>query len=79
MCKYGTLTELEVTICARDEYGGHHRKVKKIDFCIAHLVKALDDANILMLSSCCGHKKMDGHIWLHDGRMLVIKNRRVYI
>ena len=46
---------------------------KKIDYCIADIVKALQESNINMISSCCGHKIKNGWICLADGRSLIIK------
>jgi len=46
---------------------------KKIDYCIAPIVKALQDAGIDMRGSCCGHGESKGTILLQDGRVLVIK------
>jgi|SRR3989304_9383533 len=37
-----------------------------IDSCIAPIVKALQDANIITTSSCCGHGKTNGYIVLGD-------------
>ena len=45
-----------------------------VDYCIADIVAALNAANITTGASCCGHNKMDGTIWLEDGRELWIKN-----
>ena len=52
-------------------------KFAKIDKCIAPIVKALQEGGIDMRGSCCGHGKNDGEILLQDGRMLVIKPKRV--
>lgn len=43
-----------------------------IDACIASLVKAIQEGGIDMLGSCCGHGKREGHIWLADGRGLLV-------
>jgi len=43
-----------------------------IDRCIAPIIGALNGAGIQTSSCCCGHKKEFGHIWLRDGRVLVI-------
>jgi len=74
MCKRGTLEQVEVTIPAHlSSTGKPGKTVKLIDKCIAPLVKALNDAGITTILSCCGHGKVDGQINLADGRILVIK------
>lgn len=74
MCKWGTYEKVEVTIPAELSYTGEERKaVKKIDKCIAPIVRALEQAGIKMSASCCGHGKVDGRIDLQDGRILIIK------
>lgn len=44
----------------------------EIDQCIAPIVETLNAANIYTMSSCCGHGKERGYIWLKDGRILII-------
>jgi hypothetical protein len=61
MCEHGNEIVLEI-------FG---RKCK-IDSCIVPLVQALNDAGIYTVSCCCGHGEEYGHIWLRDGRVLVI-------
>lgn len=74
MCEWGTYDEVEVTIQAHLSYTGKTRKaVKKIDKCIASIVRALENGDVYMLASCCGHGKGEGSILLHDGRELIIK------
>lgn len=48
------------------------RRVEFIDPCIAHIIAALNAANIITTCSCCGHGKTDGTIMLDDGRVLTI-------
>lgn len=48
-------------------------KVQCVDFCIAHIVAALNAANIQTLASCCGHGDITGSIILEDGRELVVR------
>ena len=48
-------------------------RVRSIDRCIAHIVAALNAANVRTVACCCGHGKMDGNIMLEDGRILIIK------
>lgn len=68
MCKYGTVTDVEIILSTGE------KTIRRIDSCIVPLVKAFNKGGILMDSSCCGHGKGDGHISLQDGRRLVIKN-----
>lgn len=49
------------------------RVEKPIDACIAPLVTALNSAGIYTRYCCCGHGRLDGKIYLHDGRTLVIR------
>lgn len=73
MCKWGTSTPLTVTIPTHLSHTGVERQdVKDIDSCIAPIVKALNDAGIATISSCCGHGREDGMILLADGRELTI-------
>jgi len=75
MCKWGTVEMVEVTIPADLSYTEKARKkVTDIDKCIAPIVRALEKGGVKMRGSCCGHNKVDGHIHLQDGRVLVIKN-----
>ena len=53
--------------------GKAYWKVAGIDYCIAPIVKALQDAGIDMRGSCCGHGEGEGTILLQDKRVLVIK------
>lgn len=76
MCKWGTETELLVTIPAHLSHTSQVRQaVKGIDSCIAEIVRALNEGGITTISSCCGHGKRDGEIQLADGRVLVIKTQ----
>lgn len=43
-----------------------------IDREILPLVVALNNGDIPTISSCSGHGKELGHIWLKDGRVLII-------
>lgn len=46
-----------------------------IDWCIHHIVAALNAAGIATVASCCGHGKQPGRIDLADGRVLSITGR----
>jgi len=48
-------------------------RVVCIDWCIHHIVAALNAAGISTKASCCGHQQTDGRIDLEDGRVLIIK------
>lgn len=50
-------------------------KVRCIDWCIHHMVAALNAGGVRTVASCCGHKKMIGRIDLEDGRVLLIVNK----
>ena len=43
-----------------------------IDACIAPIIKALQEGDIDMRGSCCGHGEFPGEIHLADGRWLII-------
>ncbi len=47
-------------------------KKQPVDKCIASIVNALNRNGIYTASCCCGHGYELGHIWLQDGRVLVI-------
>ena len=49
-------------------------RVQCIDFCIHHIVAALNAGGVNTVSCCCGHEKMPGRIYLEDGRILKIVN-----
>lgn len=73
MCQWGTYEHVEVTVPARLSHTGEDRKaVKSIDACIAPLVKALNDAGVSTIASCCGHGNRNGSIILGDGREIII-------
>lgn len=73
MCKWGDEVLMEVTIPARLSYTGKERqKVVGIDRCIAPIVRALNDAGMTTIASCCGHGKQPGSIALEDGREIRI-------
>ena len=48
-------------------------RVQCIDFCVHHIVAALNAGGIRTTASCCGHGKMKGNIILEDGRVLLIQ------
>ena len=48
-------------------------KVQCIDYCIHHIVAALNAGGVRTVASRCGHGKMKGAISLEDGRALIIQ------
>jgi len=76
MCKWGTYEEVIVPIPPDLSCDGEfHMAMKKIDACIAPIVKALNQGGVYTRSCCCGHGERDGHIDLWDGRILVVKSK----
>ena len=76
MCTWGTDVELELEIPAHLSYSGEaHRRMVKVDACIALIVKALNDGGVKTIASCCGHGKGNGRIDLLDGRILFIRGK----
>jgi hypothetical protein len=76
VCKYGSEVFLYVPIPAHLSHTGKFRwDWKAVDYCIAPLVQALNDAGIYTAGCCCGHGREDGNIILHDGRTLTISGR----
>lgn len=66
--KNGDLVGNENKPCKNcDEYPNE----KGYDYCIAPLIKALNDSGIETVTSCCGHGKA-GNIALRDGREFII-------
>lgn len=53
-------------------------KVRCVDYCISHMVAALNAANITTANSCCGHGRINPSIILEDDRFLVIMSREEY-
>ncbi len=45
-----------------------------IDWCIHHIVAALNAGGVHTKACCCGHGTQDGRIDLEDGRVLIIQN-----
>jgi len=75
MCEWGNEEEILVKIPYDLSHDGRTTwKRKKIDTCIASLVRALQVGGINMRGSCCGHNRSVGNIHLQDGRVLVIMN-----
>ena len=68
MCKWGTYTK--VKLCKAKLKS--RRMEACVDSCIAPLVKALNDAGIRTLASCCGHGNIPGTIILEDENWLII-------
>lgn len=47
-------------------------KVQCIDWCIHHIIAALNAGGVETVASCCGHGEQEGRIDLKDGRILKI-------
>lgn len=74
MCEWQNKVRMQVQV---PPSVSHTRKwrtdYKKIDACIAPLVRALNSHDsITTIESCCGHEDYPGYIALSDGRVLVI-------
>lgn len=61
MCERGDREQLEIA-----------GRVRDIDACIFPIVKALNQAGIETVASCCGHGMRPGRITMIDGRELII-------
>ena len=73
MCKWCTEETFLLPIPAHLSHSGKkYMKEVPIDKCIAPIVKALNDADIETIASCCGHDKGHGTIDLVDGRRIMI-------
>ena len=48
-------------------------RVVCIDYCIHHIVAALNAGGVMTVASCCGHGVQKGRIDLEDGRILRIE------
>lgn len=71
--------ERMLTVCDHsNEPGGREAAMTVLsekvwcDPCIAPIVKALNDADLTTVASCCGHGRRPGRISLTDGRELFI-------
>jgi len=74
MCKWGTHELMKIKIPANLSSTGKDKiKTVGIDKCIAHIIKALQDAGIETTGCCCGHGESDGYIGLNEGLILTIK------
>lgn len=74
MCNWGTHERVWVFIPAELSHRGKtYWGWKDIDACIAPIVRALTEAGLLTIGSCCGHGKGDGSIVLANGRTLRIE------
>ena len=48
-------------------------RVRSIDWCIHHIVAALNAGGVETVACCCGHGEREGRIDLADGRVLKIE------
>ena len=51
-------------------------RVCSIDWCIHHIVAALNAGGVETVASCCGHGTRDGVITLKDGRELAVRTAK---
>ena len=63
MCKHGDDIEMEVL----GPDGCYHKR--KIDRCIAPLIKELNDRGIMTLHCCCGHGDIQGSILIDPSHL----------
>jgi len=73
MCEWGNVETMEIV--ASSEYaadGEVHKKTIDVDSCIAPIVRALNEAGIKTIASCCGHGERVGIITLERGRNLLV-------
>ncbi len=49
-----------------------NERVQCIDYCIHHIIAALNAGGVQTVSCCCGHKQQSGFIELKDGRYMTI-------
>ena len=64
MCTWGTNAKINLA----------NGKSVMVDSCLVPILKALNEAGINSVASCCGHGKRPGNIALADGRELVLVN-----
>lgn len=73
MCERDNTEIIEITIVAKHSKTGMDRRgTVGVDKCIVPLVKALNEAGLTTVASCCGHGKRYGNIALADGREILI-------
>lgn len=66
MCDYSPNREAAMTVISEKVW---------CDPCISPIVKALNDAGLVTIASCCGHGRRPGIITLLDGTELLIMKR----
>ena len=71
-CEFPILVKVKIP-ADLSSTGEEEWKIDQIDACIAPIVKALQEGEIDMRGSCCGHGIMDGDIHLQDVIILIIK------
>jgi hypothetical protein len=59
MCDHGTHVEVDGLLAFNEAW---HRRVWKIDACIASIVRALNLSSTPTIGSCCGHGNGKGTI-----------------
>jgi len=81
MCRCKTKRKVKILRLKIDKTMSHtgysYYKDVAIDSCISDIVQALENNNIYMLGSCCGHNEDVGSIALQDGRILIITDSKI--
>lgn len=80
MCKWGDqelcLVPIPAELSHNDKF---HWSLKGVDTCLAPVVNALNAAGVYTSNCCCGHGSGEGAIFLHDGRVLVVRDGDEYL
>lgn len=69
MCNYGPNRDAAMTVLKRDDAG---EPTVWCDPCLTPLVKALNDAGLRTVASCCGHGSGVGRIAMACGQELFL-------
>jgi hypothetical protein len=77
MCEHGNTVKMLVPNMPNPTKAGTGEdgfdwEVQNVDRCLAPTIGALNSGGIYTVSCCCGHGESLGHIWLRDGRILII-------
>lgn len=75
-CPCGRTLDLVVTISAEASHTGRRRQaIKPIDFCLADLVKDLNQRGRTTTGSCCGHGKVGEILFESEPPMMIPAKR----
>ena len=64
MCEHGTLVEVPDLLAFNGEW---HRRMWKVDACVASIVRALNLSGTETVGSCCGHGRRKAEILVSVG------------